>query len=366
MTPAQREAWELYQQLGSYSAVAKALGKHRKTVTHQIEKAQRYVDADQGIKDAMVGTKLNDIGNIHSGWLKTEEASIYFRMPEGDPTQTLIDDIREAFSDIPRCPPLPMPDASREGLLTVYPVFDAHIGMKAWGDETGEDYDTNKAYDRITNGIGSLVSSAPSSERAVVIVGGDLLHANDQTNATPQSKHILDVDTRHVKTVDMAIKTLAASIELIAQKHDEVDVALIPGNHDRDGYIGVMFALGERYSDCDRINVQREAGEFFVTEHGKVMIAAHHGDKAKAERLVMHMADEWPDMWGRTRFRHYFTGHLHHAKLQDIGGVQVEQLRAVAPRDAYAASHGYSARSDMQAITYCRERGEISRVRVAL
>lgn len=366
MTPAQREAWELYQQLGSYSAVAKALGKHRKTVTHQIEKAQRYLEVDQGIRDAMVGTKLSDIGNIHSGWLKTDEASIYFRIPQDEPTQTLIDDMRDAFNGIPECPPLPMPDAVRDGLMTVYPLFDAHIGMKSWGEETGEDYDTDIAYDRITGGIGQCVAAAPSSERAIVLIGGDLLHANDQTNATPKSKHVLDVDTRHYKTMDMAIKTLAAAIELIAQKHDDVDVAVIPGNHDRDAYIGVMFALGERYRGHDRITVQREVGEFFVTEWGKVMIASHHGDKAKAERLVMHMADEWPDMWGRTRFRHYFTGHLHHAKLQDIGGVQVEQLRAVAPRDAYAASHGYSARSDMQAITYCKERGEISRVRVAL
>ena len=96
------------------------------------------------------------------------------------------------------------------------------------------------------------------------------------------------------------------------------------------------------------------------------MLVSHHGDKAKAERLVMHMADEWPEMWGRTRFRHYFTGHLHHAKIVDIGGVQVEQFRAITPRDSYSASNGYSSRSDMQAITYHKERGEISRLKVAL
>lgn len=366
MTPSQREAWELYQQLGSYSAVAKALGKHRKTVTQLVEKAQKYVSADEGIKDAMVGTKLSDIGNVHSGWLKTDEASIYFRLPQPDHVKTTIEDIKEAFSDIPPCPVLPVPEERCDGLMTVYPIFDAHIGMKSWGDETGEDYDTSAAYDRITGAMGQCIASTPASERAVIIVGGDLLHANDQTNATPQSKHTLDVDTRHVKTMDVAIKTLAAAIELAAQKHDEVDVAVIPGNHDRDAYIGVMFALGERYRNVSSINVQREAGEFFVTDWGKVMLAAHHGDKAKAERLVMHMADEWPDLWGRTRFRYYFTGHLHHLKQLDVGGVQVEQVRAVAPRDAYAASHAYSARSEMQAITYCKDRGEISRVRLAL
>ena len=95
------------------------------------------------------------------------------------------------------------------------------------------------------------------------------------------------------------------------------------------------------------------------------MFAAHHGDKAKAERLVMHMAHQWSEEWGRTKWRYYFTGHLHHAKLQDIGGVQVEQLRAVSSRDSYASSHGYVGAPQMQAITYHRRDGESSRVKVS-
>lgn len=35
---------------------------------------------------------------------------------------------------------------------------------------------------------------------------------------------------------------------------------------------------------------------------------------------------------------------------------------AVAERDAYAVSHAYSARAQLQAITYDRFRGEIQRV----
>jgi hypothetical protein len=69
-------------------------------------------------------------------------------------------------------------------------------------------------------------------------------------------------------------------------------------------------------------------------------------------------------MWGRTKFRFLFTGHLHHHKSADIGGVQWEQLRAVTAKDAYAVAHGYTARAEMQAVTYHKERGEVSRVRV--
>ena len=50
--------------------------------------------------------------------------------------------------------------------------------------------------------------------------------------------------------------------------------------------------------------------------------------------------------------------------LEGIAGVQWEQLRAVTPRDAYAVANGYSARAQLQAITFDRNRGEISRVKV--
>jgi len=50
--------------------------------------------------------------------------------------------------------------------------------------------------------------------------------------------------------------------------------------------------------------------------------------------------------------------------LQDVGGVQVEQLRAATSKDEYAASHGYVASPQMQAITYHQDKGEISRVKI--
>lgn len=364
MTPKQREALEAVKAHGSIRAAARALNKSSSNVHSLYHQAMRYEALDPSIQVAMAAVGMRDAGALHSGWVKTKEASLYFQVPQSG--QNVSDVVREAFEGITPCPSIPAPEKVSGDLLTTYPLFDCHIGMKAWGKETGEDYDTDIAEQRIKDGISRCVAASPASQEALIVIGGDLLHANDSTNMTPASRHILDVDTRHDRTIDIAIRTMAAAIEMAAQKHGSVTVAVIPGNHDRDAYLAVMFALRERYRLNDRIKVQRQPGDFFVMEWGLVMIAAHHGDKAKAERLVMHMADEWPEMWGRTRHRHYYTGHVHHAKLLDVGGVQVEQFRAITPRDAYAASHAYSAKSDMQAITYSKTGGEISRIRVAL
>ncbi len=364
MTPAQKIAYEAVIEHGGIRAASRALGNSFSNVHRKYHAAKRFIEADEAIQNAMNSAGMKDAGPLHSGWIKSESASLYFQMPKSQGTN-VSDVVRDAFKDIPACPSLPKPNTISDGLLTVYPLFDCHIGMKAWAGETGEPYDNKIAEKRIVGGIGQCIASAPASESCIILVGGDLLHANDQTAMTA-SGHILDVDGQFHEALGCAIRTMAAAIDMASSKHENVIVSIIRGNHDRDSYLAVLYALGERYRKESRVNVQKYSGDFFAMEWGKVMLVSHHGDKAKAERLVMHMADEWPEMWGRTRFRHYFTGHLHHAKIVDIGGVQVEQFRAITPRDSYSASNGYSSRSDMQAITYHKERGEISRLKVAL
>lgn len=367
MTPEQQEAVDAINTHGSQKKAAEALGISRGTLRGRLERAQKYQNADPAVQGAMSEVGMQDAGILHSGWIKTDGASMYFQMPKDDSgPEDVSQRIKDALEDVQPIPSVTTPKDTDSDLLTLLPIPDAHLGMYAWGDETGEDYDTNIARDRILNGIGQCLASTPNAGEAVIVAMGDLLHADDQTNHTPQSKHQLDVDTRHFRNMDIAISTLAASVEAALGKYKKISVVVQPGNHDQSAYMGVLFALSERYRDNPRVSVQRKPGEFFVREFGKCLIASHHGDKAKAERIVMYLADRWSEIWGRTKYRFLFTGHLHHTKSQDIGGVLWEQLRGITAKDAYATAHAYSARAEMQAITYHRERGEISRVKVAL
>ena len=365
MTPHQREIYEAYLATGSMREVARQRGMNESSVRGIVKRAKRHLDMDPAVLTAMSDAGMQDSGLLHSGWLKTEKASLYFKVPQETYTNDLLERIREAMDGIKIAASISPPEHHDDDLMTVYPMFDVHLGMAASKVETGEEYSTDIAAQRIIDSMAQCVMSAPPSKYATILVGGDLLHHNDATNMT-KSGHILDVSTRIDQTIEVAIWALATAIETAATRHQNVSVVIIPGNHDRDAYLAVMFALRERYRDNERIEVQRYYGEFFVMEFGQVMLTAHHGDKARAERLVMHMAGEWPEMWGRTKYRYYFTGHLHHAKLLDVGSVQVEQLRAITARDSYSASHAYSARSEMQAITYHRQRGEVARIRLAL
>src|SRR5580704_770042 len=87
--------------------------------------------------------------------------------------------------------------ASLAKLLTLYPVADEHLGLLAWGAETGESWDVKIAKRAIMRCMSQLVSETPPSALAVLLDLGDGMHANDQRNVTPASGHQLDVDGRY-------------------------------------------------------------------------------------------------------------------------------------------------------------------------
>ena len=368
MTPKQRAAYELKQAGHSFRSIAEKLGITKSTAHVNYTRAIRYLDTDPGVQDAMDKSGLSDISKVHSGWIKTDEASLYFVNPKEEPLEALegtIERIKERMQGgITPLPPIEAPTEADIDLLTIYPIADAHIGMRAVEAEAGQEYNIDIAAERIRRSIDGLVDASPASKKAIILDVGDLTHADDTNYVTPRSKHPLDMSATQYESIDVAIEVLSASIFAALRKHQEVFVRILRGNHNENSYIAVMFALHERFKENPRVTIEKTPADFFIHDFGKCMFAAHHGDKAKADRLVMHMAHEWPEVWGRTKWRYYFTGHLHHTKVQDVGGVQVEQLRAATSRDKYAATHGYVGSPQLQAITYHKDSGERSRVKI--
>ena len=358
---------EAFARLGTKAAVAREFGVDESVVRKAITRHQQAQNLDPAVQAAMAAANTGLVPSL--AWVKTKASgdtpgfSVMLR-PAIEPPEEIAQRIRDTLEGMQPAGIVPPRQYVDADLCTIVPISDAHIGLQAWARETGEAYSTDIATERLRSWVGQVVSSCPASEVCVILDNGDLTHADDHTNLTPASKHVLDVDTRHFRTLEVTVEALACAVETALARHNRVMVRILPGNHNRESYIAVMFALAERYRDNPRVEVQKVPGEFFALEWGKVMLAAHHGDKAKADRIVHFLADQYAEMWGRTKHRFLFTGHLHHHKSQDIGGVQWEQLRAMTARDAYAVSHAFTARAQLQAITFHKERGEIQRVKV--
>lgn len=357
-----KELCEAYNEFGSIRKVADKFGMNYESVRPRLKRHERK---DPAVRDAMnaIGTELIP-RMVYYKTHKTGEPTytVLLKPDENKEQFDLTEHLIERFQDIPAAPKIKPNKSANKDLLTIYPIFDAHIGMRAWGEEVGEDWDSEIAVDYITKGIAECVDQSPASDTAIIINGGDMLHADNDNNETPRNKHKLDTDSRHYKTIDTVVQLSITMIEMAARKHKKVVYRALRGNHDEHSHTNVTFALYYRYINNPNIIIEKNPADFFIHEFGKVMIAAHHGDKAKPQQLVLHAADEWPEMWGRTRYRYYYIGHQHHKQFHDIGGMSVEMLRASTKRDSYSHSHAYCGRSELRAITYHREKGEKGRV----
>ena len=367
MTPRQREIYEVVKRLGSKTAAAKELQIDKAYVRRAYALAEAWLNSDEGIVEALENTGLSAETGKH-GWRRVQNRetgswdSVFWKSPNHqDDLIPWAELFKEALGSVPQPLHTPTPDNVSYDLLPRYLIADVHFGMRAWKDETGNEYSIEIAAQRMSEASAMLINAAPYTDRAIILNLGDTLHQNDSKNMTPTSGHILDVDGRFAQAAMAAVKSHVAMIEAAKAKHKHIEVVVLAGNHDPDFTHMLAIALVMRYETDDRVTVHWNPSKLWVFEFGRNMLAAHHGDKTKPDRLAMLVADVHAPMWGRTYWRYLDTGHIHQDSSKDIGGIFWESHRAITTRDAAAAGFGYTGRSTMKCVTVHRERGEIMR-----
>ena len=294
-------------------------------------------------------------GRVLAKWIKTREGS-----GEG-----LVAALQQAFSTYSGlAPSIPLPAELDADTWTIYPVPDLHLGMLSWSAETGEDYDVKIATAMATGAITELVRQSRPSSRATLIILGDYQHANDQRNVTPGSGHQLDVDGRHSKIYLAGANLVISLVNLVAEKHAEVEIVVLPGNHDPEAATTLAVALSLYYSGNARMSVNMKPGVAWYRRFGRCLVGAHHGHTQKPDRAAMAMAVDRGEDWGQAPHRYIFTGHFHSERVTEVGNVRVETLQSPAARDAWNTASGYRSGRSLSAITFHKDRGEIGRHRV--
>jgi hypothetical protein len=267
--------------------------------------------------------------------------------------------IRDAMEGLRPAEPAIPPESVAADLCNVFPLFDVHFGMHAWGQETrGQDYDLKLATSDLKMAFESVLQITPMAERAILILGGDFFHADDNRNETPANRHKLDVDGRYNKVVDEAVEVMGYVIDRIRSRHRSMTICVLRGNHDEHSHVALRVGIGQRYRLDPSITVQTSLDGLFMEQWGRAAIFAHHGDKAPPERQALYLSDVCP-FWSATRHRHYYTGHVHKDTSRDMGPIKWESLRAFCPPDSYAAGMGYASRRAIKADTYHKVKGRV-------
>ena len=304
-----------------------------------------------------VSTYYNKEGEVAGQWVKS-------KLDDSKALEVIKEFVEYLVQDAKGIAPLvSSPQNALADLLAVYPFGDPHFGMYAWAQECGDDFDLEAAERLTTGAVDSLVSSAPPAATALLLLLGDVFHANDQTNQTPGHKHQLDVDSRYPKVILSGIKTFRHAILRAREKHEKVYVWIKPGNHDPQSIYALIFALAAYFENDPRVEIEINPSKFSFIRFGKVLIGSTHGDTVKHGQLPGLMAADRPEDWGQTKHRYWYTGHVHHTSVSEFPGVVCESFRTLAAKDAYAAGHGYRAGRDMRVIVHHKDHGEVARHR---
>lgn len=269
--------------------------------------------------------------------------------------------IESMVEGLPKVPPIKGTKFGNDELIAVYPLGDAHIGMRAWAAECGADWDLAIAEKAFINLFDRLVKTAPNCDQAVIVNLGDWFHADNVSGVTERSGHHLDLDGRYAKMIGVGVKIIRRMIESALEHHKSVRVINAIGNHDDTGAMFLSVALEHMYEDNKRVEIDTSPAPFHYIRHGKVLIGVHHGHTCKAERLPLVMATDKANDWGETEYRYWLTGHIHHDTLKEYSGCKVESFRTIAAKDAYATWGGYRSGQDSKCLVIHKDFGEVER-----
>lgn len=265
------------------------------------------------------------------------------------------------IDEIPQAAPVRPPEQVLSDLLAAFPVGDHHMGMLSWAPETGADYDLTIGRNLLCGAVEYLANSVPQAHRAVLPLLGDFVHYDSFVAQTPKSKNPLDSDSRFPKVVRATISVIRFTIATLLRRHAEVLVIVEEGNHDPVVTLLLREWLATLYENEPRVTVDVSPANRHYFDFGKNLVGITHGDKAKLDKLPLIMATDRPEEWGRTEYRYWWTGHVHHDQAKDIQGCKVESFRILPPQDAWAAKEGHQSMRDMKAIILHREHGEVAR-----
>jgi len=233
-------------------------------------------------------------------------------------------------------------DTNKDGHLLVVDPADVHIQKLATVFETGDEYNSQIACQRVREGVEGLIQKSKgfNIDKILFVGGNDILHTDNNkrttTSGTPQ-----DTDVNWYTAFSIA-KNLY--IEVIDRLLEVADVHFVhnPSNH--DWQFGTLLAdvIQTYYRNCSSITFDCDLQHRKYYKYGKNLIGTTHGDGAKNDLLPLLMATEQPNMWSETKHRYVYTHHVHHKVSKDYIGVTVEALRSPSGTDGWHHRSGYT------------------------
>jgi len=302
--------------------------------------------------------------DVKHGWLKTKEASLFFKNPgfkQIEKTAFAKDLIKSVKEHAPKYPKIKR-NKVKDGHLLVIDPADVHIGKLCSALETGEEYNSNIAIQRVREGVQGILdkSSGFNIDMINFIGGNDILHIDTPkrvtTSGTPQDtdgmwyENFLDAKRIYVEVLEMLL-TVA-----------DVHFTFNPSNHDYMTGFFLADVIKTHFRNCKNITFDCSIKHRKYFQYHNNLIGSTHGDGAKNQDLPLLMATEYPIGWSDTKFRYVYTHHVHHKTSKDYIGVTVESLRSPSGTDSWHDRNGYTSKKAIEGFIHSKNNGQVARL----
>jgi len=361
-----REAADAYRELGNKKKAAKSLNLKYSTFRNRLNKA---VDCGYAVPA--------DPNQIPEGWLAKQYTkghleynddgkmvgATWTKMTRDDEKRKEIMEagIQALTAKLEPLEPVEAPVSEYKDLMNAHVLTDAHVGMMAWHEEGGSNWDLKIAEKTIFGAMKHSIDHAPNAHTGLIVQLGDYMHFDGLEPKTPTHGHILDTDSRFGKIVAYALDILRRTIDYALRKYENVRVIIAEGNHDLASSVWMRTAFAMLYRDEPRVEIIMNQLPYYCITWGKAMIAAHHGHVRKLSDFMARVPAIFPIEWGSAEFRYAMMGHFHHSSTIESNGIKGETFPTLAAKDAHASRHGYFAERFLPTITYHKKYGEVAR-----
>jgi hypothetical protein len=310
-----------------------------------IERNRHRIESDyQGVYEAT--DRLNiDNKDVKHLWMKDNGASLFIKNPNYQEPQLrefeilkdlILEDIRNNAVKITA----PKRVENKDSYLLVLDPADIHIGKLCSSFETGEDYNSQIAVQRVLEGVRGILQKCQgyNIDKILFVAGNDVLHVdsprNETTSGTKQDTDAMWYDNyRTARKLYVDILTILLGVA-------DVEFVYNPSNHDYVHGFFLCQTIEAQFAKCKNItfNVDMRHRKYFTYFNN--LISTCHGDGAKVADLPILMAHE-ADTWSLCKHKYIYTHHVHHKIAKDYMGVCVESLRSPSGADSWHAKNGF-------------------------
>lgn len=286
---------------------------------------------------------------------------------EGSP-KNIIDKINQSLK-LPRIDFTDIKRVSDNKKLLVIPISDLHYGLLSEDNTSGNEYNMEIAERRVKEYVKTTVENINKSSIDTVLIsfGNDYFNC-DNVQGTTNRGTPQDNEASYTTIFDKGVNLGISLVDYLLQifdKHVDINVIGVQGNHDLQSSHAMSLALYYNYKNNDRVNVDTYSDEKsrYYYRFGENLIGFGHETKIKECHRIM--SSECRD-WSNYKYRTMFLGHLHKEEVLDTGALVARRLPILSGRSKWSETQGYDSHPRAQSFVFDRDKGLVNIINVEI